>query len=57
MDDNYNALPYPSDGKRSHLVLGKNPAASQFFAAAVGNTWMNLGESVPAGMVFNPYIA
>eukprot|EP01125_Pyxidicula_operculata_P012735 TRINITY_DN4195_c0_g1_i4.p1 TRINITY_DN4195_c0_g1~~TRINITY_DN4195_c0_g1_i4.p1 ORF type:complete len:414 (-),score=76.18 TRINITY_DN4195_c0_g1_i4:1417-2658(-) len=52
LDSHYTALSYPGSGfssPRANLVLGKNPDASREFVVAIGSTWMNLNESVPAG--------
>jgi len=39
------AISYPSDGKHSHLVLGKNPDASPAFVREISKTWLKFTES------------
>jgi putative intracellular protease/amidase len=49
LSDQYPAIPYPTPVQSTHaqLVLGRNPDASPYFCAAIGNTWMQLGEKAP----------
>eukprot|EP00128_Syssomonas_multiformis_P011259 Colp12_sorted_trinity150504_noHs@6481 len=44
---NVQSFVYPSDGKHSHLVSGRNPAASAFFVQNIGKVLRNLAEEMP----------
>ena len=43
-DHAYDAIAYAGNDNRSALVLGRNPAASPRFVAAIGQSWRSLDE-------------
>ena len=43
----FDAIAYPSDGKRAHLVMGRDPTGSARFVIAIGNVYKKLNEKVP----------